>query len=375
MSTSTVSFVVPCFKLAHLLKECVDSILAQTYTDFEVLIMDDCSPDHTPEVAQSFNDPRVRHIRNEPNLGHLRNYHKGIALSQGRYIWLISADDKLREPYALSRYVETMEKHPEAGFVFCAGIGLDSSGETGLLQHFYYGEQDRVYPGREFIRAVLRRNSGILAPSVMVRRECYERIANFPLDMPHQGDLYIWFAWALETDVAYIGEPLVNYRSHDLSMMKDLLTNRPDVVLNDERNVLWRIRERAVSQDFPLVVRECELALGNKYANAIAFVVYGDAASAYGMTLAECEAEIAQLAPRRGEFRRIRGKMRAYLGDKHWWHGDFAAARYAYVQALADYRWLPKVWLKLALAVFGRPGFAFFKDARTRLRERRISFS
>ena len=104
----TVSFVVPCYKLAHLLGECVDSILGQTYRDFEVLIMDDCSPDNTAEVAQSFTDPRVRHVRNEPNLGHLRNYNKGIELARGKYVWLISADDRLRRPYVLERYVRCL---------------------------------------------------------------------------------------------------------------------------------------------------------------------------------------------------------------------------------------------------------------------------
>lgn len=69
MRPPTVSFIVPCYKLAHLLPDCVNSILSQTYRDFEVLIMDDCSPDNTPQVAQSFPDPRVTHIRNDPNLG------------------------------------------------------------------------------------------------------------------------------------------------------------------------------------------------------------------------------------------------------------------------------------------------------------------
>ena len=80
-----VSFVVPCYRLAHLLPECISSILAQTYQDFEILIMDNCSPDNTPEVARSFDDPRVKHIRNEVNLGHLRNFNKGIATSRGKY--------------------------------------------------------------------------------------------------------------------------------------------------------------------------------------------------------------------------------------------------------------------------------------------------
>src|ERR1700754_1046169 len=98
-----VTFFVPCYNLAHLLPECINSILAQTYGDFEVLIMDDCSPDNTAEVARSFRDPRVQHVRNPENLGHLKNYNKAIAMARGAYIWLISADDKLRTPYVLER--------------------------------------------------------------------------------------------------------------------------------------------------------------------------------------------------------------------------------------------------------------------------------
>src|ERR1700758_36533 len=92
-TTPMVSFVVPCYKLAHFLSDCVHSILAQTCGDFEVLILDDCSPDNTAEVARSFRDSRVHYVRNENNLGNLRNYNKGIGLSRGRYVWLISADD------------------------------------------------------------------------------------------------------------------------------------------------------------------------------------------------------------------------------------------------------------------------------------------
>ena len=68
-----VSFVVPCFKLAHLLPQCIDSILSQSYTNLEVIIMDDASPDNTPDVVRRFNDSRLRYVRNSANLGHLRN--------------------------------------------------------------------------------------------------------------------------------------------------------------------------------------------------------------------------------------------------------------------------------------------------------------
>ena len=99
-----VSFLVPCYNLAHLLPVCINSILNQTFDDLEVLIMDDCSPDDTPRVAMSFKDSRVVHIRNEPNLGHLKNYNKGISLAKGDYVWLISADDFLRCTSVVERY-------------------------------------------------------------------------------------------------------------------------------------------------------------------------------------------------------------------------------------------------------------------------------
>src|SRR5689334_13989722 len=88
--TPEVSFVVPCYKLAHLLPQCVTSVLSQSYKNFELIIMDDCSPDFTPDVVRSFHDSRVKHIRNPANLGHIRNYNKGIATARGKYVWLLS---------------------------------------------------------------------------------------------------------------------------------------------------------------------------------------------------------------------------------------------------------------------------------------------
>src|SRR5436190_9193490 len=122
-----VSFVVPCYKHGHFLADCVGSILGQTFQDFEVLIMDDCSPDETPVIARSFTDPRVFHIRNERNLGHLANYNKGISLARGKYIWLINVDDYLQRPYVLERYVAALEGAPAASFVFCPAAAVSGS--------------------------------------------------------------------------------------------------------------------------------------------------------------------------------------------------------------------------------------------------------
>src|ERR1035437_3064217 len=119
-----VSFIVPCYKLAHYLTECVDSILDQSFQDFEVLVMDDCSPDNTPQVASGIKDERVRYFRNNANLGHLRNYNVGIERARGKYLWLISADDRLRSRRILQRYVEALETDELIAFAFCAGMIL-----------------------------------------------------------------------------------------------------------------------------------------------------------------------------------------------------------------------------------------------------------
>ena len=147
-----VSFVIPCYKLAHLLPECLGSILSQSYEDFEILLMDDCSPDETPEVAQSFHDPRIKYVRNKENLGHLHNYNKGIALSQGKYVWLISADDCLRRTYALERYVQVMEDHPEIGYVFSPAVRLQDGQETEIVSWSIHGNQDAIFKGHTFLR-------------------------------------------------------------------------------------------------------------------------------------------------------------------------------------------------------------------------------
>ena len=188
MTMPRVSIFVPCYKLGHLLADCVNSILSQSYEDLEVLIMDDCSPDDTPQVAATFRDPRVRYIRNQPNLGHLRNYNKAISLCRGEYIWLISADDRLRRPYVVERFVAVMDARPDAGYVFCPVMKFEGDRETEL--HGVHGAADAVFDGRAFLRTLVKGNS-VPAPAGMVRRSCYEQISVFPLDMPFAGDWYL----------------------------------------------------------------------------------------------------------------------------------------------------------------------------------------
>jgi glycosyltransferase involved in cell wall biosynthesis len=348
-----VSFIVPCYKLAHFLAECVNSILRQSFQNFEVLIMDDCSPDDTTEIANSFRDPRVRYVRNERNVGHLRNYNLGIAQSRGKYVWLISADDRLRRPYILDRYVSAMEANPRLGMACCPGIVVQNGHETKQYDCGDFGPEDRIWDGREFIATSIRLGYGLLAPSVMVRKDCYDRISTFPLDMPHQGDWYLWFRWALDYDVAYFSEPMVNYRSHDLNIMKELVGRVPHTVFADEVNVLWRTRKHCLDRDERKLARQCEDSLTAKYARAVASGIYSDLSAHRVMSLDQCEQELRTNTGSTSDYKRLKGKFLAYLANQHWRHDNFADARKAYLLAVqADWKMF-LAWLKIVSLLVG----------------------
>ena len=305
-----VSFVVPCYNLAHLLPDCIESILSQSYGDYEVLIMDDCSPDRTPEVAQSFGDPRVRHIRNEHNLGHLKNYNKGIGLAGGEYVWLISADDRLRRPYVLERYVNLLDNHPEVGYVFCPAVAIEEGRETKFLDYSAPAERDMIFRGHDFLKILLKFDC-VVAASSMARKACYEKLGLFPLNLLHSGDWYMWGLFALHYDVGYFAEPMVNYRHHDLAMT-NLLKNRDIYIwINDDIATLQRFKEHAKAAGHTHLLRHCRDAI-----------------------VSTCKHE----------------------GDRAYWRHDFSHALEYYRVAIKYNPRIPSVWMKYLLLHMGTVG-------------------
>lgn len=348
-----VTFVVPCYKLANLLPQCIESILSQTYSNFEVLIMDDCSPDNTPEVARSFGDARVFHVRHEQNIGHLRNYNEGILRARGRYIWLISADDVLRTREVLARYVQVLERYPRVGFVFCPGVALRDGIEGEVLAwSSVCGAKDRIWKGEEFLERIVSNNC-VVASSGIVRKECYDKAGLFPLDLPYAGDWYLWCAFALHFDVAYLAQPMVSYRLHEVSMTNTMATRRR---LADNNAVAWRIMREAEQLNYKSVVRNCVEFLVSHYSYTVACGVF--ATSHYTMTVDELEDSLRLHRPPRRITNRIRASVCLRLGDEYYHRGDARMASRYYRQSLAQQPHSSKVWVKKILADCGWLGMA-----------------
>src|SRR5579872_801427 len=151
-----VSFVVLCYRTEPYVGECIASILAQDASyDWEIVAIDDCSPDGTAAILKSFDDPRLRVIVNEKNLGHAGALTRALGAARGKYIARIDSDDRYRRGF-LSALIPILERYPEVGLAYGDAALIDSSGKQNAgqcdLQH-----QGKDYKGNELI-AILETN-------------------------------------------------------------------------------------------------------------------------------------------------------------------------------------------------------------------------
>ena len=221
---SSVDVIVPCYRYGHFLRECVQSVLTQARAEVRVLIIDDESPDNTPEVEQQLarEDSRVTYRRHSKNMGHIATYNEGIDWVQAQYFLLLSADDYLL-PGALARATELMEAHPRVGMCYGQALeihpdastrqahtGMKADGEAGSL----------VIEGLDFIELCRRSGSINLVPTptAVVRTDLQKRLAGYRPELPHSGDLELWLRLAAHGTVGFIAMNQAVYRRHSDNM-------------------------------------------------------------------------------------------------------------------------------------------------------------
>jgi glycosyltransferase involved in cell wall biosynthesis len=344
-SAPLVSFVVPCYKYAHLLRACVDSILVQNYDNFEVLIMDNCSPDNTPEVAQSFQDARVRHIRNDSNLGAEENFNKGLTLTRGKYIWVLSADDLLRSPSVLRRFVAVMEQNVELGFVFCRAIELEGEKERGVIWWADCGDQDCTWNDSTFGLRLIEFNC-IAFSCVLMRRECLNRVGLFPIDLPFAADWYLWIMLALYYGVSYLAEPMVFSRVHKDSLTTQQSREYARICLGDELGVLWRVGHEAKLAQLANLRDACRSALIHRAKRCLM----------EGVSEAEFAEILQSRIPDMETSKDLRALAYRDLAEQQYSKGEYVAATQSYRLALRARPFHPGTLAKYLFMRTGRIG-------------------
>lgn len=126
---ANVTVLMPTYNVAPYVKEAVESVLRQSYTDFELLIIDDCSTDETLDVVRTISDPRIRIVQNERNLGLADNLNRGLSLIETGLVSRMDGDD-IAEPHWLQSEVAVLESHPEIGI--CGG-GFERFGAVSTV--------------------------------------------------------------------------------------------------------------------------------------------------------------------------------------------------------------------------------------------------
>lgn len=128
-NTALVSVVLPAYNAERFLREAIDSVLNQTYPNFELIIINDGSTDHTEEIILSYSDSRIKYVRNEQNLKLIKTLNKGVGLAQGKYIARMDADD-ISLPERFEEEVRYLEEHPDVDIVSCFPYDIDLQGKV-----------------------------------------------------------------------------------------------------------------------------------------------------------------------------------------------------------------------------------------------------
>jgi len=200
----SVAVVIPSYNCAHYLAEAVDSVLAQTYRDFEVIVIDDGSTDNTAEVAARFGS-RIRCIHQE-NRGLPAARNRGIRESQSPYIAFLDADDAWF-PEKLAEQIPAFSADPEVGLVYS---DLQVLYDDGQLAPSFLGTRPLAASGYVFDR-ILR--SGFIIPSsVVVRRAAIDNVGLFDESMRSHEDVELWSRICHRWKVQLVSKPLVTRR-------------------------------------------------------------------------------------------------------------------------------------------------------------------
>lgn len=215
-----VSVVIPNYNHAQFLEKRIQSVLNQTYQDFEIIYIDDASTDYSNAVYSKFaDDKRMRAVFNEVNSGiPFKQWNEGIRVAQGEYIWIAESDD-YADKRLLSELVEKLDQNPTVGLAYCHSHSVD---ECGNIQKWSFGERwerDFINNGKdECTHYLIVQNTILNASAVLIRRDVYEKAGCADESMVFCGDWMTWVKMLLISDVAFVAEPLNYYRRHSGSV-------------------------------------------------------------------------------------------------------------------------------------------------------------
>lgn len=209
-----VSVCIPAFRGAAHIAAAIESVLAQSLTDFELIIIDDHSADNTVAIAQGFTDARIRILKNAENVGPQGNWNRCLHEARGKYFKLLPQDDLLA-PDCLKKQLAILEQdQAEAiALVFCARTIIDAH-DKPVMARGYFQEATGIVKASRLMRHCLRRGTNLIGEpgSVLFRRKLASATGDFDARIAYVLDLDYWFRLLQQGDAYYLAENLCSFR-------------------------------------------------------------------------------------------------------------------------------------------------------------------
>jgi len=206
-----VSVIIATYNRSHFVCEAIESVLNQTFLDFEIIVIDDGSKDNTKQVLEKYGS-RIHYIFQE-NKGRAESRNTGIKNTKGEYIAFLD-DDDIWLPNKLEKQVAFLDSHPEIGLVHTFVELIDEQGlllqkETEKCFKFYRKAMKLGYAYEGMSQLCI-----MFLSTVVVRKDCFEKVGFFDLSIPAFEDWDFYLRFALEYRIGTISEPLVKFRLH-----------------------------------------------------------------------------------------------------------------------------------------------------------------
>lgn len=220
-----VSIIVPAYNCARYLPAAIDSVIRQTFADWELIIVNDGSTDDTPSVVSSYSHrlgTKLRYVY-QSNRGVSAARNAAIQESRGEFVAILDADD-VWLPARLARGVAVMDSNPAVGLVHSQIARVNSDGAVVDYHSF-----PPRYQAGQIAVDIFTRRANVLSPSVLLRKRCLDVVGLFDETMHATEDRDLWFRIAERYEVAYIHEILAHYRVSTGSATSD-----PDRMLNGQ---------------------------------------------------------------------------------------------------------------------------------------------
>lgn len=246
-----VSVVMPSYNHGGFVRPAIDSVLAQTVRDIELIVVDDGSQDASPAILSGLQDPRLRIRLLERNYGACHAMNTALQMSTGKFIAVCNSDD-VWKPDKLRRQLEVLDKLPAVAAIFSDVEWINSEGKKladSALPPFASVFRQQNRSRWSWLRSLLETGNCLCHPSILIRREAYELVGPYDNRLRQLPDLDMWTRIVQHFDIFVMSDRLLSFRIHD----RNTSTPSPETSqrdLHERRFILSKVMDRISPDNF-----------------------------------------------------------------------------------------------------------------------------